>query len=142
MVRASVTPPLGRAVAHPAVGVALVAAFVALACSGGKEATAPYQPPPECSAPGVLAGGTQAVIAMRGFAFIPDTLRIAPGTTVTWVNCEAPNVDPHTATASAGEWDSGYLRPGSKYTRVFGVAGRFGYSCLPHPFMRGAVVVQ
>ena len=131
-----------RAAAHTVVAVALAGAVIAVACSGGNEATAPYQPPAECSTPGVQAGGTQAVVAIRGFAFIPDTLRIAPGTTVSWVNCEAPSIDPHTATAAGGEWDSGYLSPGKKYSRAFAVAGSFGYSCLPHPFMRGAVIVQ
>ena len=131
-----------RAAAHVAAVLSIAGAVIAVACSGGKEATAPYQPPPECSTPGVQAGGTQAVVAIRGFAFIPDTLRIAPGTTVSWVNCEAPNIDPHTSTASGAEWDSGYLSPGKKYSHTFAVAGRFGYACLPHPFMRGAVIVQ
>ena len=134
-------PPC-RSAAHVAVTVSLAGAVIAVACSSGKNATAPYQPPAECSTPGVLAGGSQAVVAIRGFAFIPDTLRIAPGTTVSWVNCEKPSIDPHTSTASGAEWDSGYLSPGSKYAHTFGVAGRFGYSCLPHPFMRGAVIVQ
>ena len=124
------------------IGVAVAGGAVAIACSGGGDPTAPYQPPAECSAPGVLPGGTQAVVAMRGFAFKPDTLRIAPGTSVTWVNCETPDIDAHTATATAGEWDSGYLKPGTKFTRTFGVAGSFGYACIPHPFMRGAVIVQ
>ena len=141
MDRAFITPLLSRA-AHAAVAALVASAVAAVACSGGKEATAPFQPPAECSAPGVLAGGTQAVIAIHGFTFTPDTLRIAAGAAVTWVNCEPPNIDPHTATATAGEWDSGYLSPGARFTRTFAVAGRFAYACLPHPFMHGAVIVQ
>lgn len=121
---------------------ASAAVLLGVGCSR-KETTAPYRPPAECSAPGPPSGGaTQAIVAIRGFAFTPDTLRIVAGTTVAWVNCETPNIDPHTATATAGEWDSGYLAPGAKYTRTFAVAGRFGYACLPHPFMKGVVIVQ
>ena len=79
---------------------------------------------------------------MRGFAFTPDTIHVAAGTTVTWVNCEQPSVDAHTATATGGEWDSGYLQPGQKFSRTFALTGRFPYACIPHPFMHGAVVVQ
>ena len=116
---------------------------VAVASCSTKDMTAPYQPPAECALAGQPApGAAQAYVAIRGFAFSPDTLRVTAGTTVTWVNCETPNIDAHTSTASSGEWDSGYLRPGEKYARTFAAAGRFGYTCTPHPFMRAAVVVQ
>lgn len=118
---------------------AALAGSLAVACSKS-DATAPYQPPAECASPGVQAGGARAVVAIRGFAYTPDTLRVARGTAVTWVNCEQPTIDPHTATG--GAWDSGYLKPGASYTRVFDAVGLFGYSCLPHPFMKGGVVVQ
>jgi plastocyanin len=126
-----------------AVAVSVFAAAVAAFACSKKDATAPFQPPAECASAGQPApGATQAFVAMRGFAFSPDTIRITAGTTVTWVNCETPDIDPHTSTATGGEWDSGYLRPGAKYSRTFTAAGRFGYSCIPHPFMKGAVVVQ
>lgn len=127
-----------RHVASFAATVAFAGAL-AVACSKS-DATAPYQPPPECASPGVQAGGARAVVAIRGFAYTPDTLHVASGTTVTWVNCEQPAIDPHTVTGAG--WDSGYLRPGASFTRVFDAVGTFGYSCLPHPFMKGGVVVQ
>ena len=142
MNRAFASPARRLSIAHGLAAFALAAVLVAIACSGGGDTTAPYQPPAECSSPGVLPSGTQAVVAIRGFAFSPDTLRISPGTTVTWVNCETPDIDAHTSTATGGEWDSGYLQPRAKYAKTFDVVGRFGYSCLPHPFMRGAVIVQ
>ena len=119
------------------------ALVVGIACSGGHDATAPWRPPAECAAAGQPApGATQAVVAMSGFAFRPDTLRVSAGTTVTWLNCEPSNVDAHTSTATGGEWDSGYLPPGAKFSRTFATAGRFAYACTPHPFMHGAVIVQ
>ena len=133
-----------RALAFPILSLATlgVVATAAVSCSK-KDATAPFQPPAECALAGQpAAGATQAYVAIRGFAFTPDTLHVAAGTTVTWVNCETPDIDPHTSTAAGGEWDSGYLRPGEKYARTFSAPGRFGYLCTPHPFMRGAVIVQ
>jgi plastocyanin len=122
---------------------ALGVAAAALVSCAKKDAAAPYERPAECALAGQPApGARQAYVAMRGFAFTPDTLHVAVGTTVTWVNCEDPNIDPHTATASGGEWDSGYLRPGEKYAHTFAGGGSFGYACTPHPFMHGAVMVQ
>lgn len=131
------------AVAGLALVLALGAALAPLACSRGRDATAPFVPPAECALAGPPAtGSTQAYVAIRHFAFSPDTLHIPAGTTVTWVNCETPDIDAHTATATGGEWDSGYLASGKRYSRVFAAVGRFPYSCIPHPTMRGAIVVE
>ena len=130
-------------VSHDRVVGFVLGAILVLACSGRHDATAPYRPPAECALAGQPApGATEAFVSMRSFAFGPDTIRVAAGTTVTWVNCEPPSIDAHTSTASGGEWDSGYLPPGAKYSRVFPAVGRFGYACIPHPFMHGAVIVQ
>lgn len=130
------------AVAGLVLALALAALVTPLACKGG-DATAPFQPPAECALAGPPAtGSTQAYVAIRHFAFTPDTLRVPAGTSVTWVNCETPDIDAHTATATGGQWDSGYLSPGARYSRVFGAAGGFPYACIPHPTMRGTVIVQ
>src|SRR5689334_13428430 len=81
--------------------IALGASLASLACSKGRDATAPFNPPPECALAGPPASGsTQAYVAIRHFEFNPDTLRVPAGTTVTWVNCETPDIDAHTVTAS------------------------------------------
>ena len=130
-------------VPHARVFGSVLGVALALACSGRHDATAPYRPPAECALAGQPApGATEAFVAMRSFAFSPDTIRVAAGTTVTWVNCEPPGIDAHTSTASGGEWDSGYLSPGAKYSRVFAAVGRFAYACVPHPSMHGMVIVQ
>jgi plastocyanin len=120
-----------------------VAAAVAVVSCSTHEPAAPYRAPAECALAGEPApGATRAYVAMRGFAFSPDTIHVAAGTAVTWVNCETPDIDAHTATAGGGAWDSGYLASGAAYTHTFDAAGSFGYACIPHPFMRGAVVVR
>jgi plastocyanin len=95
-----------------------------------------------CIIPADALGANKVVIALRNFAFLPDTIYIAAGTTVTWVNCELPGNDAHTTTADGGTWTSGFLGRGESYSRLFGQAGTFDYHCEPHPFMTGVVVVQ
>ena len=97
----------------------------------------------DCSIPvGPILGTTTTIVAIQDFAFQPQTVRVRPGTTVTWVNCEDEGTEPHTSTADAGGWDSPFLAPGATYSFTFGTAGEFGYHCTPHPSMQGVVIVE
>jgi plastocyanin len=128
-----------------AAGAILVAmAATALACSSDKQPTQPTRTIEQCIAAIAppIPGTTQQVIAMQNFAFAPDSIRVAAGTTVTWANCEPPTIDSHTATARDATWQSGFLAPGAKYSRVFAAPGRYEYFCEPHPFMHGVIIVE
>jgi plastocyanin len=131
-------------IASAALAVGALGVFAGFACSSGKDApTAPLRSIEECiSAIVPPTTGAQKVIALRNYTYGPDSINIAAGTTVTWANCEPANIDPHTATARAGEWQSGYLAPGAIYSRQFNAAGRFEYFCEPHPFMHGVIIVE
>jgi plastocyanin len=88
---------------------------------------------------GNLCEGSPAnVVQIRDFAFGTPQLAVAPGTQVTWVNCDQVT---HTSTADGGAWNSGPLTPGATYTRTFPAAGTFPYHCDPHPGMTASVVV-
>lgn len=139
--------PLAKAMA--AVGITLALAAIALllgACvSERQDAGVPTGTVGgACTIPigSPVLGSTQALVAIRGFSFQPETVRVKRGTTVTWVNCEDATVDAHTSTSATALWDSPFLAPGQTYSRTFDDAGAFGYFCVPHPFMRGAVVVE
>lgn len=95
-----------------------------------------------CEVPGSAIGAGQAVVFIRDFAFHPDTIRIAPGTRVTWVNCEEATVESHTSTAVGGLWDTGLIDPGGSESHMFTGEGSHGYFCQPHPSMVGAVIVE
>jgi plastocyanin len=82
-----------------------------------------------------------AVVAIKDFAFIPDTVRIGAGASVVWVNCEDDGT-PHTSTSDGDAWASTLLSPGQSFGRRFDSAGNFPYHCEPHPFMTGTVVVE
>jgi plastocyanin len=88
----------------------------------------------------LLQGG--AYVPIRGFDFLIDTLRVRQGTRVTWVNCEAAGADPHTVTSEDGVWESPFIPVGATFSRTFDVSGSFPYYCIPHPFMRGVVIVE
>jgi plastocyanin len=125
--------------------LALIAAIVAVACFSERQAsTGPNLVVGDCriAVGSPIVGSTQALVALRNYGFHPDTLRVKPGTAVTWINCEPETVEPHTSNAENGEWHSGYLAPGTSYSRTFQTAGRFDYFCEPHPFMKGVVIVE
>jgi plastocyanin len=78
-------------------------------------------------------------IDMQDYDFFPRRVQVPVGTTVSWQNVGAVI---HTATDSAGAWDTGDIRAGETGSVTFNAAGTFTYSCSPHPWMLGQVMVQ
>lgn len=79
------------------------------------------------------------VVEITDFTFQPDTLRLAVGDTVVWVNRD---VVPHTVTGSEWAWDSGVLATSASWTYVANVAGDATYICTLHPSMKGWMAVR
>ena len=73
------------------------------------------------------------------YAFTPQQLNVAPGTTVCWRN---QGTIAHTATSDTGAFDSGMLDPGQTYSFQFNTEGTYAYHCTPHVFMTGTVNVS
>ena len=82
------------------------------------------------------------IVVIRDFTFSPATVRVRPGTKVTWVNCGPAGDESHTSTADGGAWNSPLLAPGSTFTHEYATAGSFPYHCTPHPGMTGTVTVE
>lgn len=80
-----------------------------------------------------------AVVHIRGFLYMPATVRIRAGETIEWVNDDDAV---HTVTAENGGFDSGGIRTGERWRARFDEPGRFPYYCGPHPFMKAVVIVQ
>ena len=76
---------------------------------------------------------------IRNLAYAPARSEIAAGTTIRWTNND--QVD-HTVTAIDRSWDSGVIRPGETWERTFTTPGTYDFFCIPHPFMKGTVVVR
>ena len=113
-----------------------------ISCFSERNATEPAVVDGDCRIPLSAIGANKTVVAVRDFAFFPDTVRIKAGSEVTWVNCETDVSDYHTSTSASGVWNSGAINRGQSYVRRFDGRGNFGYFCEPHPFMRGAVIVE
>jgi len=81
------------------------------------------------------------VVEIREFAFQPQRITIAPGTTVRWVNREKRQYH-NVWFESLGEEEPPYLFPEEQYERTFATPGRYPYRCGPHPQMEGEVIVE
>ena len=97
------------------------------------------------------SGGDSVTIApgssspSNGKFFVPDTLTVSKGTTVSWTNGDSTL---HTVTSgspeagnSGTEFDSSYLAAGKTFQHPFNTAGTFDYYCTLHPYMKGKVIV-
>jgi len=84
-------------------------------------------------------------VPSNGKFFVPDTLTVSKGTTVSWTNGDSTL---HTVTSgspeagnSGTEFDSSYLAAGKTFQHPFNTAGTFDYYCTLHPYMKGKVIV-
>ena len=79
-------------------------------------------------------------IKIESFAFNPLTLTIKLGDTVTWENYDSVA---HTVTSDSGsELNSTYLAKAQEYSHTFNTRGTFDYHCIPHPNMKGKIIVE
>jgi len=115
---------------------AVVAGVAAAACSATATAT---KNPQIAAAP---TPTTPEEVIMYNYKFVPLTLTVSTGTTVTWVNHD---IAPHTATHQTfgdERFDSGKLRDTQIFMHKFRKPGTYDYTCVLHPGMRGTIVVQ
>jgi len=84
--------------------------------------------------------GSTSQIDLGDCAFTPTVTRVAVGTTVTWRNMSS---QAHEVVGSNMTWGAHdkLLVPGDTIGWSFDKAGIYGYSCMIHPGMTGAVVV-
>lgn len=67
-------------------------------------------------------------------------LKIKKNNTVTWTNVGELE---HTVTSDYHNFNSGYLKPGEKFSIKFDFTGEFPYHCIDHKgWMTGVIVVQ
>jgi len=127
------------------VGVLALAGLAVVACFSERGSGPSVNPAAECRVPVTVIDSMHYIIAMRNFAFHPDSIAVPVGATVTWVNCEDAGVEAHTTTSdTTGIWDSPLLIPGARFSRPFPTPGVFPYHCIPHLDlgMVGKLVVQ
>ena len=132
------------------IGIAVLATvFSALAVTSGLEEVfafeATTQPAPLSASSAELAQGATASagkvveVKVDNFSFSPQTITIAPGTTVVWTNRDDI---PHTVVSDDKVFKSKVLDTDEKFSFTFDKAGNFPYFCSIHPKMTGKVIVQ
>ena len=87
------------------------------------EAAPAPAPAPAAAVPG------NADVAEQSTAFVPQSLTVTAGTTVTWTNNDAIQ---HTVTWDDRSVDSGLMSQGETFSFTFDTPGTYGYFCIPH----------
>jgi plastocyanin len=84
-------------------------------------------------------------VPSNGKFFVPETLTVSKGTTITWTNGDSTLHTVTSGSAESGnsgtEFDSSYLAAGKTFQHQFSTSGTFDYYCTLHPYMKGKVIV-
>jgi len=91
------------------------------------------------SAPTTTPTTAHTNVDISGFAFVPSTLTVSVGTTVTWTNNDSSS---HTIASNDNLFQSGTLAKGATFSHTFGQKGTFNYHCSIHPSMTGKIIVE
>ncbi|MEW6142650.1 MAG: cupredoxin family copper-binding protein [Chloroflexota bacterium] len=116
-------------------GLALL--LTAVSCAAGIPVSSPTPKPASAQAPSPQP--TSVSVAISGFAFIPPSVEIPTGTRVTWTNNDSVV---HTVTSNDKTFDSGNMSKNAAFSFVFTSPGTYEYYCIPHPYMKGRVIVK
>ena len=85
------------------------------------------------------AAPSPVTVQVKVFKFTPESVTVAPGTTVRWRNADE---SPHTVTSTDGVFGSPALETASTFAYTFTTPGTYHYFCKLHPQMRADVVVR
>ena len=80
-----------------------------------------------------------AQIVIKDFMFMPRSLTVKAGSTVTWANKDD---EPHTVVSDTGVFRSGAVDTDETFTFKFVKPGVYHFSCSIHPRMIGTIVVE
>lgn len=80
-----------------------------------------------------------ASVQITKTGFVPATVTINSGDSVTWKNADTVN---HQVVANGGQFASPILAPGKTYTHTFNGGGTFHYHDALHAALKGTIVVK
>ena len=122
--------------------VAMLAALTTVAACGSDSGGGGGAAPPPASAPSASGGsagqGGGSTVEIMNFMFMPGTLTVPVGTTVTWRFDDSTQ---HTVNADDNSFASSAMANGQTFAHTFTSAGTVSYHCSIHPFMKGTIVV-
>jgi plastocyanin len=77
-------------------------------------------------------------IVVKNFMFVPNSLTVKAGSTVTWANLDD---EPHSVVSDTGLFRSGAMDTNESFTFKFDKPGTYHFTCSIHPRMIGTIVV-
>ena len=83
--------------------------------------------------------GAAPEVDIVDFAFAPEELVVAAGTTVTWTNKDDAT---HSVAVSALDEESDDMAKGDTFEITYDEAGEYPYVCGIHNYMKGTVTVE
>lgn len=107
-------------------------AFVAVAILSFGIATAVY-------AGSSYSDATEHVVEITGFKFIPESLTVKAGDTITWIN---KDIAPHTASADDNSFDTGELKQNESGSITVSSDQTLTYFCKFHPTMKAKLMFE
>jgi plastocyanin len=78
-------------------------------------------------------------IVVKDFMFMPNSLTVKAGSTVTWANMDD---EPHTVVSNTGLFRSAAMDTNESFSFKFDQPGTYHFTCSIHPRMVGTIVVQ
>ena len=78
-------------------------------------------------------------IVVKDFMFMPSSLTVKAGSTVTWANMDD---EPHSVVSDTGLFRSGAMDTNESFSFKFEQPGTYHFTCSIHPRMVGTIVVQ
>ena len=78
-------------------------------------------------------------IVVKNFMFVPNSLTVKAGSTVTWANMDD---EPHSVVSDTGLFRSGAMDTNESFSFKFDMPGTYHFTCSIHPRMTGTIVVQ
>lgn len=117
--------------------VVVIAAVIALS-SGSKKSTSNQTSTTSVDASSAVA--TDAV-TIQNYMYMPATIKVKVGTTVTWTNKDAVQHSVTAKTASPNAPNGPLFSQDKTYSYTFKAAGSYPIYCILHPYMHSAVIV-
>jgi plastocyanin len=80
-----------------------------------------------------------AKVVIKDFMYLPMSLTVKAGATITWVNMDD---EPHTVVSNTRLFRSGGMDTNETYSFKFDTPGTYGIVCSIHPRMVATIVVE
>jgi plastocyanin len=121
--------------------IAVLAALTTVAACGSDSGGggAPPATATESASSGSAPAGGGSTVEIMNFMFMPGSLTVPVGTTVTWKFDDSTD---HTVSADDNSFASSPMANGQTFTHTFSTAGTVAYHCSIHPFMKGTIIVK